>query len=371
MIDLILNGQGHGKVASSLLEADFNANLLRPILGKDGRTPFILQPVLNEYGMPVMEGQGEARRRKMRMMSVANTGITAAFRKDDWIKMDETILKVSKPRLRFVGDLRGAGLVYNIPEGYGKTVLQYQSMTDITDAEIAMDANRETQADRPSFDLTNLPLPIIHKDFHFSTREIAVSRQGGQGLDLSNAEASARRVSEMAEKLALGKTGTYRYGGGAVYGLTNFPQRMTKVMTPPTDVGWSPETTLDEVLEMKEQSQLQYHYGPWMLYTSSAWDKHLDGDYSKAKGDNTLRDRIKKIDGIAGIRTLDYLGTGYRMVLVQMTSDVIREVIGMEMITVQWEPTPFRVNFKVLCIMVPQFRVDSDGNGGVVDGVAE
>ena len=96
----------------------------------------------------------------------------------------------------------------------------------------------------------------------------------------------------------------------------------------------------------------------------------LDGDYSEAKGDNTLRDRIKKIDGIQDVRTLDYL-TGYTLLLIQMTSDVIREVVGMDFTTVQWESQGgMQVNFKVMCIMVPQLRADYNGNTGIVHGTA-
>src|SRR5690606_36159511 len=117
-------------------------------------------------------------------------------------------------------------------------------------------------------------------------------------LDTSTAELASRRVAEAAEQLALGVTGTYKYGGGLVYGLLNFPHNLTKTLTAPTDPDWAGTVFLDEVLAMKEQSQLNFHYGPWMLYTSPLWDKHLDADYSQAKGQNTLRDRVKMIDGI-------------------------------------------------------------------------
>lgn len=360
MLDFILNGQAHGQggVASALLDNEMDPYVLRPYRGRDGRA-YIVQNVQDKKTGKVGP----------RSILVQNTGITAALRKEDWVHLDGAIIKAAKPRLRFVGDLRSAGLTYTIPNGFGKTVLQHESMSDITDAEIAMDPYKETQADRPVFDLTNLPLPIIHKDFWFTTRQIAVSRSGGSPLDTTTAELAARRVAEMAEKLALGVAGSYKYGGGYVYGLTNFPQNMSKSMTLPTDADWAPSVTLDEVLAMKEQSQLAYHYGPWTIYNSPQWDKYLDGDYSAAKGQNTLRQRIKMVDGIGDVRTLDYL-TGYKMIMVQQTSDVIREVIGMDMMTVQWEPTPFRVNFKVLCIMVPQLRADINGRNGIVVGTA-
>jgi len=359
MIDLILNGTGQGSVASALLDHEMDPNWLRPMRGRDGR-PYVVQ---NEYN-------SQTEKRTKKNLCVANTGITAALRKGDWEHLDAAVLKAAKPRLRFVGDLRASGLTYIVPNGFGKSVLQYEGMSDTTPAEIAMDPYNETKTDSSVYDLTNLPLPIIHKDFWFTTRQIQMSRNSGTPLDTQGAEQASERVAEMAERLALGLTGTYKYGGGYVYGLTNFQQRLTKVMTnPETDLSWTPQKCLDEVLAMKEQSQLNYYYGPWMVYTSPRWDKYLDADYSAAKGDNTLRQRIKSIDGLQDVRTLDYL-TGYQMILVQQTTSVVREVIGMEMTTVQWMPNPFRVNFKVLGIMVPQFRADINGNTGVVHGTA-
>ena len=105
---------------------------------------------------------------------------------------------------------------------------------------------------------------------------------------------------------------------------------------------------------------------------STAWDRYLDDDYSTAKGDNTLRERLKAISDITDVRTLDYLdtaGTSYIMVLVQMTSEVIREVIGMDITTVQWETRGgMMLNFKVMAILVPQIRADINSRTGIVHG---
>jgi hypothetical protein len=105
-----------------------------------------------------------------------------------------------------------------------------------------------------------------------------------------------------------------------------------------------------------------------MLYNGPDWDAYMDDDYSSQKGDLTLRDRIKKIDGIQDVRTLDYM-TGFDLVLLQMTSDVVREVIGMEVTTVQWESKGgMQLNFKVMCILVPQFRSDQNNCTGIIHG---
>ncbi len=351
-MDFILNGQANGNVASTLMASGFNVNALRPYIGRDGRSYI----TVNQDGKNV---------------AAPLTNAVATLRKDEWKILDDAVVAAAKPRLRLVADLRSRGLVYNIPNGMAKTVLETETQSDITEAVISMDGLRQSAADRPVYELSNLPLPIIHKDFFYSARQVMASRNGGSPLDTTTAELAARRVAETAEQLALGTLDTYTFGGGTIYGIANFTSRMLKTLTnPATDTSWTPGQTVKEVLEMKAQAQAAYHYGPYMLYCSPDWDVYMDDDYSSLKGDATLRDRIKKIEGIEGVQTLDYL-TGYQLILVQMTSDVIREVIGMDVTTVQWETQGgMQLNFKVMAILVPQIRADQNTKTGIVHGTA-
>lgn len=352
-MDFILNGQASGSVASALLQNEFDVASLRPYLGKDGRT-YITR---NTGG-------------KKRAVPTANAGQASLLRLE-WTLLDQVVVRAALPRLRAVADLRGRGLQMTIPNGMSKTVLQTQAQSDVNGASISMDGLADSQADRPVYNLTNLPLPIIHKDFSFSARQIAVSRNGSMPLDLSMAELAARRVAEGAEQLLLGVCPSYSYGGGAIYGYTNFPGRITKSLSSPLASGWVPSNTVKDVINMRYLSQQQHHYGPWVLYTSLAWDNYLDEDLNAASANSsniTLRDRIRRIDGIEDVVTLDYLN-GYDMVLVQMTTDVAREVVGMDITTVQWESHGgMQLNFKVMCILVPQIRSDFLGNTGIVHG---
>ena len=349
MRDFLLNGSAHGDVASRLMSTNFDVNSLRPWIGNDGRTYLTMV----ENGKP---------------KSVCIGNATSSLRKDDWKLLDDAIVKAAMPRLKAVGDLRSKGLVYSIPNGMSKTVLETETVGDTNDATISMDGLREGLNDRPKFELTNLPLPIIHYDFGFSARQIAVSRNGGSPLDTTMAELAGRKVAEAAEKLLIGNwtaDDQYTYGGGTIYGYTDFPDRSTKTLTTPT--GSNGTTTLTEVLDMKALAYADYHYGPYTLYNSPAWDKFLDNEF-KTNSDRSLRERISAIDGITGPTTLDYL-TNYDMLLVQNTTDVVREVIGMDITTVQWESKGgMQLNFKVMAIMVPQLRSDQNDRSGIVHG---
>lgn len=376
-LSILRQGVLTGTVAGSLLANNFDVGCLRPYADQHGR---ICQTITYNAG-------GVQKQRTEQLTGNADS----TLRVREWQILDQAVIKAAKPRLSAWGDLESAGLTFDIPNGMSKTVLQHQTQSDISRATFSMDGMREGDRDRPVYDLTNLPLPLCHKDFSFTARELSVSRNGSTPLDTTNAELAARRVAEEIECLLLGILPTYTYGGGTVYGYTNYTNRITKTLTAPTAAGWTPAVTVSEVLSMRTLSQLAFHYGPWMLYCGPNWDTYMDDDYSAAKGDLTLRERLKKIKGIQDVRTLDYLGrtlatssstateqeiataapsaSSFPLLLVQMTSDVVRAVKGMQLTTVQWESHGgMMINFKVMCIMVPQIRCDHNSLTGIVHG---
>lgn len=303
---------------------------------------------------------------------------TTSLRKQEWIMLDLVVLKAARERLRAWGDLAAAN-TYGGFNGMSKLILEHETMSDPGEAQIDMDALTEGRTDSPTYQLEGLPLPITHSDFWFGSRRLAASRTTGTPLDTTMAEASGRRVAETIEQLTIGTLTGPTWGTAAsygrtpqVYGYTNFTNRNTKTnLTTPT--GSNPEVTLADVLAMRSQLYSDRFYGPYMLYHSTDWDVYMDNDYARLGGNNasmTLRDRLRKIEGIQDVRRLDFLRSStnpFTLLMVQMTSDVARAVNGMDITTVQWESMGgMRVNFKVMCIMVPQLRADFNGNCGIV-----
>lgn len=358
MIELLNNsGQGGfsagGPVGAQLLAANMDVNVLRPYIGRDGRH-YVTQVAYNAKGELVE-------------MAVPLNNAVATLRRDEWMQIDDVVVRAARNRLRLVADIRGAGLEYRV-NGMSKTVLETSTMTRVGKATLSMDPARMSEGDRPEFDQTYLPLPICHYDFYFNLREIAVSRNGQQPLDTVMVEEAGISVAEELEQLTLGTLPSYSYGGGTIYGLLNFPGRATTTLTDPTDSGWNGALLIDEILAMRKASTDRRRYGPWVLYVSPDWDLYLDSDYSAAKGENTLRQRILAIEGITEIRQLDYL-TGLQFILVEMTARNLRMVVGLEMTTLQWDSIGgMRQNFKVMALQVPQLRMDGDGNSGIVHG---
>lgn len=348
-IDLVQNISGFGDAADKLIANEFDPGVLRPWLGRDGRS-YITRTI-----------NGKPRN--------FVTNAPATLTRDAWFQFDTAILRTVRERLRAFADIRGAGLVFNLPNGMAHTILQYQTMSDINRATISMDPIRRGEADRPETDIANLPLPIIHKDFDFSAREIMVSRQGGIPVDTSTAEIAARKVAEEVERLTTGTAGPFTYGGGTIYGYTNFPQRATKTDMP-VPTGANGPTVLTALLALRQLLIDDRHYGPYMMYVNTQWSTVLDNDFSTEKGDQTLRQRIMAVQDIMDVRTLDHLpSTNWHVLLVEMSSETVRAVIGMEVQTVQWESLGGMMkHYKVMTMMIPQIRPDTSGNSGVAHG---
>jgi len=350
-IDFVYNGQSsNSSIVDKLDAANWDAGALRPWRDKRGKSWI----TVHKDGEP----------RTIR----ANT--QATLTKEAWLQLDTAILKVARNRLRLVADLRGAGLTFGIPNGMGTTVLEYQKMNDTGNAEISMDGLRMASDFRPVFESAYLPLPFIHSDFQYSARQIATARQTGAPLDTTTGEMAGRRVAEMTERLSMGRLDTYAYGGGTIYGMCNFPSKLTATITSPDATGWTPKIHLDEVLACKQTLQNAMHYGPYVVYYSSAWDKYLDNDFNTSYPNKTLRNRIREIDGLQDVRTLDYLdtsGSAYNMIILEMDTGTIRLVIGMDVTTLEWDDMGgLRKNYKVMCIIIPQLRADMEGNTGIL-----
>jgi uncharacterized linocin/CFP29 family protein len=361
MLDFILNGQGHGSIAGRMASPDWQPGMQRAwISPKNGRTYITINRFNPRTGK--ME--------KVYKDVTANAPL--ALPRDSWKMIDYTVQRAALPRLKVVNQMRAAGLEFNVPNGFGTMALESYVGGDITGATISMGGNRRGDFDRPELDTRLLPLPIIHKDFNFEARQIAASRRSGVPLDTTTATLAARKVAEEIEKLTIGVSdfNGYSFGGGTVYGLLNHPSRLTKTLTnPATNADWTPETTVNEVLQMIEQARVAGYYGPFRLLMSPGWGVYLDADYSAAKGTNTLRQRLLAIEPISGIDQADYLSGSLQIALVSQDEATARIVVGMDVTTLIWETMGgMEVNFKVMAIMVPQVRADANNKAGIVHG---
>jgi hypothetical protein len=353
-IDLLGVNGGVGEVANYMqANQKLNPARMRPFVAEDGK-PYI----------SVFKGGDQKDPKNYEMIQV-NTG---TLRREEWMALDEAIIKIAEQRLTGFNDLVGKGLVYNLGNAMGTTVLESHTVSDAMEADMTMDGVTRSKGDRPVFGTTYLPIPIIHVDYEINSRVLATSRNMGNPLDTTSAERAARRVAEKCEDLCF-KDQTYAYGGGTIYSLVNYPDR--ELVTLATYGDWATTATtgakiVESVLAMKQASINNYFYGPWMLYIPTNFETRLDNDYDTTTPGTTIRERIMKIAGIQGIMVIDRLASS-NVLLVQTTTDVIRIVRGMGLTNVEWNTEGnFITKYKVLTIQVPQIRSDYNSRTGIV-----
>jgi uncharacterized linocin/CFP29 family protein len=295
----------------------------------------------------------------------------ATLRKDEWKQYDEALLKAAKIRLNGVADLQSRGLTYNIANGFGKTVLEYEDMSEMGDAQVNMDGVTRGINDRVECNIKYLPLPIIHKGFDINARVLAASRTTGESLDTAQVTEATFKVSEKLEEILFTGLSSYTFGGGTIYGYTDFPSRITGSLTGNWDDltdnsdGTVGQQILNDVLAMKQASINALHYGPWILYVPTNFETVLERDYVADYG-KSIRNRILETPGIEAVKVADKL-TADNVLLVQMTENVVRMVNAFPITNVEWQSEGMMLyHYKIMTIMVPQLRADANGNTGIV-----
>jgi hypothetical protein len=414
--DFIINGQPTGDVGEAILNSGaarggihFDDGLMRPYVNERGVRCCDVQTgrvvVNKETGRMTPEVQ------QVPIKDLIGNGLSnpswfatnaTTLRKEEWIKLDEVVLRAARFPLRVWADLAAANS-YGGFNGMSTMVLEHETMNDPGEAVVDFDGLSEARHDDTIFQLEGIPLPITHDDFFFSSRRLAISRNMGTPLDVSRGEAAGRRIGEQIEKTTIGTITGPSFGPGlspaigrtagvaTVNGYINFPARQVYAGTAraPTQTGWNPGWLLSDVLAMRQQMYNQKFTGPYIIYHSNDWDRYLDGSFYElltsgaVAPTQTLRQRLKSIENISDVRRSDFMFSAapaagasqpyntlvpFRLCMVQMTPDVARAINGMDITTVQWESQGgMRLNFKVMCIQVPQLRADYYGNCGILD----
>jgi len=369
MSNVNVNMTGAGSLRNTIAGAsggglDFGA--MRPFIAtnKQGQTGTYVQ---------VYVGGDRAKPENYKIIPM-NTNAT--LRRDEWKKLDEALMGVARERLGIVDDLLSRGLTYNLANPLGTTVLEWHDVGDQQEAQLTMDGINRSKGDRPNFQYNYIPIPIMSVDYEINARELAASRNMGNGIDVIDAENAARRIAELQEDLLLGVYNggaAYTYGEtdsrtrNGIYGYLNFPDRNLVTLSVPWDnSSITGAGIIQDVLDMKQSAINDYHYGPYQLYIPTAYETVLDNDYDATTPGTTIRERILKIANIAGIKIIDRM-TADNVLLVQMTSSTVRMIQGMGLTNIQWnEEGNWVTKYKVVAISVPQVRSDQNGRCGII-----
>jgi hypothetical protein len=177
------------------------------------------------------------------------------------------------------------------------------------------------------------------------------------------AQKAGRSVAEKIENL-LWKGSTELGSNNTVFGYTTAPNKNTYAGADWSLTATTGDKMIRDTLAMIAALQADHMYGPYVMYISIPAMTNLGNDF-KANSDRTILERLLAIDGISSIRSTANLADTDR-ILVQMTSDVVQMIDGIQPTMIQWDSHGgMMTNFKVIAIMLPRFRNDSEGQSGI------
>lgn len=289
------------------------------------------------------------------------------LRKEEWKAFDDTVVNVARERLVITGDLLTRGLRQPIANALGTTILEWEGASHMEAADVSMSGVTEGRGDRTEFNLHLLPLPIVHKDFTLNIRHLEASRKLGRTIDTTQAAQATRVVAETIENMIIAGH-AMTVSGATIYGIKTEPNRGTDTLTDWSLAGTTPETIVSEILAMMDVAATDNYFGPFMLYVPiQIWNAKFQDDY-KDGSDRTLLERTRAIDGIVDVRpSANLIAT--EALIVQMTSDVIDLIDGIQPTLVQWEEHGgMTFKFKVMAIIVPRVRSTESLQSGIVHG---
>lgn len=357
----IVDAYPGSSMAHRLLEHNMDPGVLRPFLARVKGKTRTLATIRDPKEPFITNAKGDLEPKYTTIVVNA----PSLLRRDDWLRIDRAIQWQAKLRLKFWAQMRSK-VPYDIPDYMGTIAIQHAVANGDADAAVSMDPVRKSERSRPVLKTTHVPLPIIHSDGAFTVRDMAVARKSGMPLDTTNMGLSARKVGEVLEQLAIGSLGTFDFAGGTLYGATNAPGRLTGTFTYPNNPGWTPKTMIDEILQDILQLENIFYFGPYSLYYSNDLGPYIDGDYQPYYASPSLRTRLEEIRKISEVTNLDYL-PAHTMLLVQWTPDVCDALVGFDIQAVQWEEQGgMEFVFKVMTGQVPRFKVDFNGNTGIM-----
>jgi len=290
--------------------------------------------------------------------------------------IDNAVIQVGLDRLTLMADVIAAGLTYDLSDPLSVTQLEWNAQNKVGNARRVMSPETRGENFLPDLLPYRLPVYLTISQFELDIRTLKMSQRVGMPLDTSNIASGTRAVNEAMEDAFINGATTLdgqqlAVAGYSAPGLVNAPGAETQALTAAT---WdaSPVGTgiFAEVQAMIAKLVVNKKFGPYRFYVNTTVGAFLDTDYDTTNPSRglTIRERILKIPGLEAIRTADML-PATKVVLVQMTSDVLDVVVGQKPTVIPWTSVSgFTFHNMILAIMIPRVKKDYNGKTGIVVG---
>ncbi len=294
----------------------------------------------------------------MRVNSLRTNGL---LRSDEWKEIDRAVLAVARQSLVGVADLRSFDLIHPLG-GLGTIISAYERGSDMSSANVDMSGVAAGVEDVSAFDMAGVPIPIVHKDFRLSVRELEAARRMGNAIDTTNAAVAGQKVAEGLESILFNGS-DIKSGGYALYGYTTHPNRNTGLAD--GDFG-TIANIYPTVNRMVAAARNDGYGGPYVLYVPNDQYSEMLAVYTDGSGQTALRRCLENIPGLQKVQNASALTSG-TLVLVSMQRNVVDLAVAQDVVTIEWgEMGGMLSRFKVLAAMAPRIKSDGAGHSGIV-----
>lgn len=296
------------------------------------------------------------------------------------VLIDKAVVDVGLQRLSLVKYiLSKPELVYTLTDPLSVTQLEWYTRNRTGAAQRTMSPSSRTENKLGIMLPFRLPIYLTMDGFQLDIRTLKMSERVGMPLDVSEIGSCTRSVNEGLEDAAINGATTLdgqplADAGYTAPGILNATNANTQVLTlaawtMATNVG---ATIFGEVEAMIAKLQADLKFGPYVLVVGTQIGNVLDADYTSGQAGQsisiTTRERLLKIPSIDEIIVADMM-PATKVVLIQMTPDVIQMVNGQVPTVIPWTSLEgFTFHNLVMAIMVPWIKSDASGNSGVVVG---
>lgn len=300
------------------------------------------------------------------------------------VVIDRAVVEVGLQRLTIAADIMAAGLTYNLTDPLSITQLEWNTISKIGAAQRTMTPSARGETQLPVVTPNRLPIYLTTDKFEIDIRTLKMSQRLGTPLDTTVIKQKVRAVNEAIEDAVINGATTLdgqdlAVGGYTAKGLLNAANVNTQSLTAAAWTTTPNGTTIfSEVMQMITKLQADKKFGPYRMYVGTQISNTLDTDYSTATNTvTTIRQRLLQIESLEAIRTADLLSSGNgatpsignKVILVQMTSDVVDMVVGQPPTVVPWTSLDgFTIHNLIMAIMIPRVRSDAEGNSGICVG---
>jgi hypothetical protein len=293
------------------------------------------------------------------------------------VLIDQEVVQVGLQRLTIVKEIMAAGLTYNLTDPLSVTQLEWYSSNKVGAAQRTMNPNARGENKMVSMLPSRLPVYLTTDTFELDIRTLKMSQRVGMPLDVTLAGQCTRSVNEAIEDAMIyGATtldGQQLYDSGyTAYGLLTAPNANVQTLTAAAWNGTTPNgaTVFNETEAMIGKLQGDLKFGPYHMFTGTTVGNVLDGDYNTVNNAQglTTRDRLLRIPTLQGVSSADMMPAN-KVVLVQMTKDVVDIVVGQPPTAIPWTSlNGFTIYNLIMAIMIPRVRADFSGNSGICVG---